>query len=506
MITGIRVEAARLDLPVPTDRTLYRLLQTLDRQRHSFGNATTRRSQANRPERAYGRQTPSRPGELVEMDSSPLDLMVLYPDGGAGRADLTIALDVATRSLPAAILRPVATKAVDAAVLLARAMTPLPAQPGWAEGLEFSRSLLPAGTLAGPDQLQRDLAERPIMAIESVTVDRGRVFLSDTFLAACEQLHISVTKAAPRSPTDKPHVERVFRSINTLFTQYLPGYTGPNVVHRGSDPAGDALWPLAQVQDLLDQWIVQVWQRRPHDGLRLPAMPRQDLAPNEMFHALTQTAPVAPLIFDADDYIALLPCAWRTIQRYGVNLGGLTYDSPALDPYRGRPSGISLPRAAGSRWEIRYDPYRLNRIHVRDHHAGRWIEAPWTLAQQTLAPFSIDVLHAARHAVAQRQADRPVLADALLSEITRIQSGRQLTNRVERSAARRTPLPALPNTAPEPSPARRPLPAETRARDVGSARFDSGQPCGCEVEHRRSRKRKIRRIVYDVPPPPTKGC
>ena len=213
------------------------------------------------------------------MDSSPLDLMVLYPDGGAGRADLTIALDVATRSLPAAILRPVATKAVDAAVLLARAMTPLPAQPGWAEGLEFSRSLLPAGTLAGPEQLRRDLAERPILAIESVTVDRGRVFLSDTFLAACEQLHISVTKAAPRSPTDKPHVERVFRSINTLFTQYLPGYTGPNVVHRGSDPAGDALWPLAQVQDLLDQWIVQVWQRRPHDGLRLPAMPRQDLAP-----------------------------------------------------------------------------------------------------------------------------------------------------------------------------------------------------------------------------------
>ena len=35
---AIRVEAARLELPVLAKRTLYRLL--LDRQRHSFGNAT----------------------------------------------------------------------------------------------------------------------------------------------------------------------------------------------------------------------------------------------------------------------------------------------------------------------------------------------------------------------------------------------------------------------------------------------------------------------------------
>jgi hypothetical protein len=62
--------------------------------------------------------------------------MVVYPDGSTGRVDLTVALDVATRTLCAAILRPIATKSVDAAVLLATGLTPLPMQPGWNRGDE----------------------------------------------------------------------------------------------------------------------------------------------------------------------------------------------------------------------------------------------------------------------------------------------------------------------------------------------------------------------------------
>lgn len=57
--------------------------------------------------------------------------MVICPDGTTSRADLRVALDVATRTPLAAILRPVSTKSVDAAVLLAHGMTPLPMQPGW---------------------------------------------------------------------------------------------------------------------------------------------------------------------------------------------------------------------------------------------------------------------------------------------------------------------------------------------------------------------------------------
>ena len=493
---SIERAAAEQGVEVPSRATVYRLLGRLDRQRHSFGNATTRRTQANRPNRAYGQQVPSRPGELVEIDSTPLDVLVLYPDGGSGRVDLTLALDIATRTILAAVLSPVAAKAVDAALLLARAMTPPMAQPGWADAVRFSRSLLPEGVLAEPEVLAAELRERPVVSIESVTIDRGRVFVSSTFLAACERLQISLVKAAPRTPTDKPHVERMFGSINTLFTQYLTGYTGPNVVRRGQDVAAEALWPLAQVQDLLDQWIVQSWQNRPHSGLRLPAVPQQHLTPNEMLDALSAVAPGAAVVFDTDDYIALLPRVWRTVQRYGINFAGLTYDSPALGPFRNVRSGIRSPEAC-DKWEVRYDPYRVNRVYLRNHEAGCWVEVAWTLEAQTLAPFGIDVLRAAQAAVARR-ADRPAAtAAALLAEINRIQSSLTAENRTERSARRRGTTQSPPAALPQPEPAaeRAHLRVVADASDVAE-----DQPEQERAGELLPEPQPLKRFLYDEPP------
>jgi putative transposase len=446
VINQVRIEADKQGLLLPSRATMYRALKALERHKHPFGNATTRRTQSNRPDRSWGGQAPSRPGELVEIDSTPLDLLVLNPDGSTGRADLTMALDIATRTPLAAILRPVATKAVDAAVVLARALTPLPMQPGWHESLTFSRSVLPQAMIDGNEDLKSQVAAKPVIVPETITIDRGKVFVGSTFLAACERLQISVIKAAPRTPTDKPHIERVFAAINSGFTQYLAGYVGPNVVRRGRDPAAEAQWTLAEVQNLLDLWIVAVWQNRPHSGLRHPAMPRKDLTPNEAYAALSGIAPGVNVALTTDDYIGLLPVDWRSIQPYGINFAGLHYDSPQLHQYRGVSSG--LPEPARGRWEIRYDPYRMNTIFVRDHKRGRWIHADWMLAKQALAPFSLDVLNAARKAIDKR--GQTGSGFDVLAEINRIQSGVNVSAR-ERSAARRTATatPVVPTFPPQ---------------------------------------------------------
>jgi hypothetical protein len=107
-------------------------------------------------------------------------------------------------------------------------------------------------------------------------------------------------------------------------------------------------------------------------------MPKKDLTPNEAYAALAGVAPTTHVALGRDDYIGLLPVAWRSIQPYGINFEGLHYDSPELHPLRGVSSG--LPEPARGRWEIRYDPYRLQSIFLRDHKEGRWIEAEWTLA------------------------------------------------------------------------------------------------------------------------------
>jgi putative transposase len=447
VIQQVSVEAAQLGLVIPSRSTLYRALDNLAASRHPFGNATTRRTQANRPDRTWGRQFPSRPGELVEIDSTPLDLMVVYPDGSTGRVDLTAALDIATRTPSAAVLRPVATKSVDAAVLLARALTPLPMQPGWHASVSFSRSILPAGMIPGDDEVRASFAAKPVIVPESIIIDRAKVFVGSTFLNACERLQISVTKAAPRTPTDKPHIERMFAAINSGFTQYLAGYVGPHVVHRGTSPHEEAGWTLSEVRNLLDLWIVAVWQNKPHPGLRHPAMPKKDLSPNEMYAALASVAPTVNVALDRDDYIGLLPVTYRSIQGYGINFEGLHYDSAELHPYRGVKSGLPVP--AADRWEIRYDPYRLQSIFVRDHTRGVWIEAEWSLAKRTLAPFSLDVLRAARHA-AQHRGDTAAGVD-VLAEINRIQTGRANTIKEQQAAKRDSVsapvIPRLPDVA-----------------------------------------------------------
>lgn len=470
----VRAAAAREGIPVPSRATLYRMMAQMQASRHPFGNATTRRTQANRPDRSWGGQAPARPGELVEIDSTPLDLMVLCPDGTAGRADLTVALDVATRTPLAAILRPVATKAVDAALLLARAMTPLPMQPGWDASLAYSRSVLPQGMLPGDEEVRAGIAAKPVIVPESITVDRGKVFVGSTFTAACERLQISITKASPRTPTDKPHMERFFASVNTGFTQYLAGYTGPNVVRRGKDPAAEARFTLAEVQNLLEWWLVAVWQNRPHPGLRHPAMPKKDLTPNEAFAALAGVAPQIPVTLDREDYIALLPVAWRSIQPYGINFNGLHYDAPALHEYRGVASG--LPSPADGRWEIRYDPYRLQSVHVRDHRRGRWIEAQWSLARHLAGPFSLDVLTAAKKALGRR--DEAVPGRDLLAEVNRIMTapaGRAEAQAARRASAAAPAVPAPPlrlaaaPEGPEPESGSGPA-AETAAAPAGPRR------------------------------------
>ena len=84
----------------------YRLFGTLSHGRHATGSASTRRSLAGRPEGMFGSLPAAAPGEVVQIDSTPLDVLVLLDDGVPGRVELTGMIDVATRMVPAAVLRP----------------------------------------------------------------------------------------------------------------------------------------------------------------------------------------------------------------------------------------------------------------------------------------------------------------------------------------------------------------------------------------------------------------
>jgi len=177
-------------------------------------------------------------------------------DGVIGRPELIAAFDVATRTICAAVLRPVGAKAVDAAVLLARMMVPEPMRPGWDQALAMSASRLPCQRLVSIDTRLELAAAKPVIIPDTIVIDHGKVFLSEVFLRAADTLGLSVQPAHEQTGSDKAVMERTFGSINTLFCQHVAGYTGRDVTRRGTDVADRAVWSLADLQELLDEWII----------------------------------------------------------------------------------------------------------------------------------------------------------------------------------------------------------------------------------------------------------
>jgi putative transposase len=370
-------------VPMPAKATFYRLFERVTAGLHTTGSARTRRSLAARPVRPFSQLAASRPGEVVEIDSTPFDVMVLLDDGVAGRAELTGMVDLATRTITAAVLRPT-TKSVDASLLLARTVTPEPMRPGWADALSMARSVLPHQRLLELDQRLAHAAARPVIVPETIVCDHGKAFISGNFRSACRMLGITFQPAHPRTPTDKPHIERTLGSVASLFAQFVSGYLGRSPEFRGRTAGTERLWPLTELQALLDEWLIASWQNRPHDGLRDPAVAGRAFTPNEKYAALVEAAGYVPVALSAEDYIELLPAAWRAVNAYGVKVSHRIYDSEKLNPFRGQRSGVT---AKQNLWEVHRDPYDVSRIWVRNHWDGGWITVFWKHLSTAPAPF-----------------------------------------------------------------------------------------------------------------------
>jgi hypothetical protein len=143
-------------------------------------------------------------------------------------------------------------------------------------------------------------------------------------------------------------------------------------------------------------------------------VPGLEFSPAEMLaHGSSRAGrlkiPLHPgLVFD------LLPVAWRTIQHYGVEVGGLRYNGPALTRYRNRTSPFTGAHAG--KWPVRYDTDDVSKVYFQDPDGSTWHELAWEHAEEAGVPFSAEALaYARRLALAEgRHVDeRRALAELL---------------------------------------------------------------------------------------------
>jgi hypothetical protein len=404
--------------PWPSRATLYRLVEKLTAGTHAMGSAVTRRSKAHTAAVPFGELTVSAPGEVMQIDSTPLDVMVRLDNGVVGKVELTAMIDVATRTPTALVLRP-STKSVDASVLLARTVTPELMRPGWVDALKMSRSVLPHRRLLTLDERLEHAAARPVIVPEMIVCDHGKAFISRNFRASCRFLEIDFQPTHKGSPFEKGHIEKMLGSVATMFAQFLPGHTGRNTDRRGRHPEKENLWSLPELQELLDEWVVAKWQNRPHEGLRDPDHPGRLFTPNQKYAALVESCGYVPVALSGQDYIELLPAAWRAVNTYGLRINNRSYDAPELGPMRRQVSGVVAKRGL---WEVHRDPYDVSRVWVRNHRGnGEWVQATWKYLNRAPVPFGDLAWDHVSHQLPK--ATEEELAEAVSALLTRAHAG-----------------------------------------------------------------------------------
>jgi len=384
---------------MPSRASMYRYFRELDRDKHTAGPATTRRSKANTPTHRLQRTFRKLlPGQEVQIDSTPMDILVWVMLKGvrtAVRPTLTIMIDVATRSIIASTIRLVAAKGYDHALLLAQALTPFPDRPD----NTMHRALVAASNpgiklLSQAERLHLE-GTRPFIFPRRITTDNGKDFLAPVFTSACRKFGIDIVQSAIHTPTDKAIVERTFQSINTLFTQRQPGYVGNHNVNRGYKVEDEELLELSALVELFDDWVANVWQNRKHSGLTDPFAPNVTYSPNQAYNAAAEYAGVIARPLSRKDFIDLLPIARRKITTTGVQLGNRQYDSADMNAYR---STSSKSPAHDNKWEVAFNPYDVMHVWVKGRD-DRWIECEWRLADTVGEPHFGDISNATRDLV-----------------------------------------------------------------------------------------------------------
>ncbi|MCH9736188.1 MAG: Mu transposase C-terminal domain-containing protein [Actinomycetia bacterium] len=414
---------------IPSRATAFRALGHLEAKHPTFRLSTKRnRDIAERNPGVYGKLRPTRPGQYLLMDTTRLDVFAMDPVTLRwSQVELTVAMDWYTRCITGMRLTPVSTKSIDAASVLYQAYRPPAAPATWPREATWPEHGVPRSVLldGGATEWQGVRTVGPAIVPETLVVDHGKIYVSEHMTSVCQRMGISIQPARLRTGRDKGPVERFFRTIREDLLQYIPGYKGPDIHSRGQNPEGEAHFYIDDLESIVREWIATVYHRRKHSGLVEPGIPGLDLSPVTMFeHGLARAgyieAPSSPDL--AYEFFAVDK---RTVQHYGVQIGGRKYNGPALDPYRDEQSPYP-----GGRWPIHRHPDDISRVYFRDPEARTWHTLMWEHAGALDAPFSEDSLKWAR-SLAKRKYTYPndELAMELLLERWNLGLGKSPTER-----------------------------------------------------------------------------
>lgn len=378
LVHEVRVRCHQEGLEPPNWRTIRRRMIEIDPRTRAKrrGDAAVLKATEATP----GSYTASKPLEVVQIDHTKVDVIVLDDETGEprGRPWLTLAMDVFTRMVTGFHLGMDAPSRLSISLCLLHATHD---KTAWLREREIDATWPVAGLP------------------EALHADNGADFRSRAFVRACRDAGIRTIWRKPGTPHYGGHIERL---IGTQMgaVHLLPGTTFGDPEERADyDSAREAKLTLRELERFVAWEIAGRYHQVVHSALRRPPVA-----------VWREHEGATPLRLPADRmrfWVSFLPEQERTLRPDGIHLHGLRYWSPALAADVGRRDDKLL---------VKYDPRDLSRVFVR-RPTGAFVEARY--CDVTLPAISLSEAKAASRALrakGRREVDTAAVVRAAVAQ------------------------------------------------------------------------------------------
>lgn len=353
--------------------------------------AKTRRSEANRPTTAYGAQRVGRPGEIVQIDATPTTVALLGPMGVLVPAVILTAIDVYTRCFVALRVCVVAATSRDVCALISQMGRPTITRAGYPFELELwhgvpqivSINADPDGEKASPQKL---LGSKPAVHPSTLVFDHGSENASDHVMRFAAECGIDVVFCPPRAGHAKGVVEAVHRVLGSVESA-LPIHKGQNVLNRPDDLELSVPIRPQDLQDMLWEYIIDVYSHEEHRALAEAHGSDRPLSPAMVWSDYVVRYGQLDAPVDPWAYIKGLERTTRLLSPSGIRLSNVTYNSSELQELRSVVmSGIGT---SARKLTVFFDRLDITRIYLLHPVERRWLVIPRALdLRGSIAPMT----------------------------------------------------------------------------------------------------------------------
>lgn len=352
-------------LPVPDPSNVYRAIDRLAPYEVDVARYGQRYADLKHKVVGTGPR-PKRPLELVQIDSTTLDLFVVDPETGMpiGRPTLFMAIDVCTKMILGYYLSFNDTGYVAVMHCLLHAIKPK----------DYVKALYP--------NVKHEWNCHGLM--EVLKVDNAMAFHGESLEDAALELGFLIDYAPAGTPWFKASIERLIRTKNTQLIHQLPGTTFSNIFQKkGYDPLKHALISKNTLDEIIHVYVIDIYSRQVHRGIR-------DVPARRWDELIAKHPPAYPRKL-SDLNVLLGKVVWRTVQRTGIEIDGLYYRSEELASLRSRI--MSKHRRTEKKVKVKRNPEDLSLIYVQDDFKGRYLAVPAEDQEYTkgLSEFQHDV-------------------------------------------------------------------------------------------------------------------